>query len=62
MSAAELSTAELEAELARRNCRAERICPTCNNWSAYMGCSRSWREELHCDGCRKPVALCWCRH
>lgn len=36
-------------------------CPTCGGkWTVYIGCSRSWREEPHCFGCRKPIENCTC--
>lgn len=36
-------------------------CPTCRGkWPIVMSCSRSWREEPHCYGCRKIVVECTC--
>lgn len=58
------STDELRNELKRRGePEPEMRCPTCGGkWPVYMGCSRSWVSELHCFGCRKPVAMCYCSH
>lgn len=57
----QIPTDELEKELKKRKDRDLGRCETCNGkWSIYMGCSRSWREELHCYGCRKPVGNCIC--
>jgi hypothetical protein len=55
-----ISTQELEQELKKRNDKQVQWCPTCGKWTTYMGISRSWREELHCHGCRKPVSNCTC--
>lgn len=57
----EIPTKKLEAELKKRKDRNNGTCPTCNHWAAYMGCSDSWAEKLHCFGCSKPVANCTCR-
>ncbi len=55
------STEELEKELNKREDRDYGRCTTCGGkWPLYMGCSRSWKEELHCIGCRKPTAYCIC--
>ena len=57
-----ISTYVLENELKQRKDRNLGRCPTCGGtWTLYMGCSRSWQEEPHCFGCRKPVADCTCR-
>jgi hypothetical protein len=56
-----VSTEKLEKELSKRKDRDFGRCPNCRGkWTMYMGCSRSWREELHCYGCRKPVENCTC--
>ena len=55
-----IPTKELEKELAKRADKKTVYCSSCNKWTVYLGCSRSWREELHCYGCRKPVENCIC--
>gem|GEM_PF-6950995 len=56
-----ISTEKLEKELSKRKDRDLGRCPKCRGkWTLYMGCSRSWREELHCYGCRKPTENCTC--
>lgn len=54
-----IPTKELEAELAKREDRKREYCK-CGKYLTYMGCSRSWREERHCEGCRRPVENCTC--
>jgi len=60
MDLSQASTNELKKELKRRNAQRQVYCPTCKRWLTYMGASRSWREELHCGGCRKPIENCRC--
>lgn len=61
MNACDLSTKELELELSKRSDRDLGRCDKCGGkWTVYMGCSRSWKEEPHCFGCRKPIANCTC--
>jgi hypothetical protein len=61
MALKDISTQELEKELKKRTDKKTEYCPTCRGkWPIYMGCSRSWREEQHCFGCRQPVAFCRC--
>lgn len=56
----EYSDEELLKELKKRKVSFG-TCTTCRHWETYMGCSDSWRESMHCHGCRKRVELCTCR-
>ncbi len=57
----DISTKGLEQELEKRKDRNLGCCPTCGGkWTIYIGCSRSWRREQHCFGCRKPIENCIC--
>jgi hypothetical protein len=55
------TTRELKSEIERREGKVVKRCSRCRGkWTTYMGCSRSWREEEHCYGCRRPVENCTC--
>lgn len=58
-----IPTADLEKELNKRKDRYLGRCQTCGGkWTVYMGCSRGWKIEPHCFGCRKPIENCNCSH
>ncbi len=54
---ADVSTADLVAELPRR--RALPRCP-CRRWRSYMGASDSDGYTLRCHGCLRAIARCTC--
>lgn len=57
----DISTEDLEKELEKRTDRNYGRCNTCGGkWSLYMGCSDSWKQSLHCSGCRKRQEICIC--
>ena len=56
-----IPTIEIENEQRKRVDRNLGRCTTCGGkWSLYMGCSDSWKESLHCSGCRKRQEICNC--
>lgn len=59
----DILTKELIAELNKRKDKPPidfGYCFSCNKYKAYMGASRGWNNELHCEGCRRPVIHCTC--
>lgn len=59
MKLSDVSTKELETELSKRADRKREYCK-CGKYLTYVGSSRSWKEERHCEGCRRPIDNCTC--